>query len=1334
MVRREAGPEPVAFLPFTERGTRPDLDLSTPLPPVFGRAKLRLPASFDPGSEPAAGTKPLPKKQMSVSSDNESDGCRDEVAARVRRRLQKARLEVDTEPTLEGLPLGDDPGNDNPKLQASEEDKKEKVPALVLYEEGDPASLQALIADTRTKPSVHRLAMKMLSDLRVYGGLRVPYFYAGHARKGRRYSSFGLQCVPKAIRRVIMPDWCKEIDIVNCIPRILLWLADSLFPDQGEELAHLRRFVQDRDAFLERLMASTDWDKQQAKKACLKLVHGGSEFVLPAQGGRRVNAYDLVPLRELRASVRSACTRLQLAYPDTWQRCQKAFAEHNRKTGETSMQGGDGKTKFYSAEGRFVHHVTTLYEACFIDRARKYFRKKKKCHTTALIHDALVVSDPRGVISTRTLQKLSKYISAGSVPAPERKKRGAKEKFPQLAAPKDLEWSLHEMKATEADLEASRLPAVDVHRTPFVNSYVHTDDSRLTKVKKANGNFEAVLNPHRLNEYRVYAVDACQGMGKSELARQAIVDLLTKTPHAKALLVTGRSTQAAVAYFELKTYLERRGLSVAGLELYNKERENGRYPYLFGAQLAVVQFESLHRLVSCPDATGLVRIPRYHLVICDEFCLICDQSVSAATNGHWLRRNDSIWRQVCRSADRLLFSDKDMHKDSRLFDFLFGEKEGICRAKLDPKTKRFVEIDLEAAQQSVFYERYVFKNPSLERKLLVIETHAGLYQDLKARLLQGQQCLVACRIQAEAGELYDLFVQDGLSHPRPGGSQAARQAFLQHVAQGTTDVTLMEAAAPEIRTNVPVKASQRSAEEQLLYEEENRARCDWQLRSGSQVWLLTSQTPPYLVQLIMRDLDYFMRHSGCRLLIYTSTLCVAADIRTPIDAVFLHCANSGSLSGFGPVFRYLDQMMLRARVVRDPTVRVYLGEGGVPAPVGRCDDAAFKGDPWRHCEVFKALDQGYLVKERQMFALAQQTDFSAISDCHEWTMGADEYGEYSLQAPSSQRYRLLSKLVEIERSNGAGFWDLMAREYPVVVEFSMSHEELAQLLEASRAEGSAEVLPEGGAARSVQELKQERKARATESLITALDYDLANRKQDPAEELREREDRKAPTNPEKEYESVLSLLAQFPGYNNDSSVDSERRAADLQCLKKAAPLLHRRAIALGTYAEAQQLLSHKLEGPTQENRKKRKDCNQLFGTTENAVALYEAARQIAGVLGRASFRELVESAEQVTYRLEDLAPHKEKWQEALRTLSLGRSGVRDPQRIERHENVKRGVNAVLSEFGYELAAASKKKRTGKGEKRQQVSDYLVRPKKLVVDWLDCHRSAQQPPNKRQRVV
>lgn len=1257
-------------------------------------------------------------------SDAESDGSldHDEAAARVRRRLQKARLAPDREPTLGGIPLGDDPGNDNPKQ--AEEEKKEKTPALVLFEEADADALQLLIADTRTKPSVKRLAMCMLSDLKRYGALRVPYFYAGHAKKGRRYSVFGLQCMPKAVRRTIMPDWCKEIDIVNCIPRVLLWLADSLFPGSAE-LEPLRAFVQDRDAFLDRLRERTGWDRSQAKKACLKLVHGGCEFVLPTEGNRRVSAYDLVPFRELRASVRFAAEKLRLAYPDTWQSCQKAFVEHNRKTGETSMTTRDGRIRLYSSEGRFIHYLTTWYEACFIDRAMRFFKKKKKCHTTSLIHDAIIVSDPQGVISERTLRKLSKYIAAGEVPGPERKKRGPKEKFPVLAAPTDLEWNMSSMEATEADREATRLPLVDVHRTCFPNSLVHTDDSKLAKVKKANGNYEAVLNPHRLGEFRVHAVDAAQGMGKSELARQAIVDLLTKNPKAKVLLVTGRSTQAAVTFFELKTYLERRGMSVAGLELYNKENPDGRYPYLFAAQISVVQFESLRRLISCPDAADRVKIPRYNLVVCDEFCLICDQSVSAATNGHYLRRNDAIFRQVCRSADNLLISDKDMHKDSRLYDFLFCEKEGICRVKVDSKTKRYVDVDLETSKQSVFYERYVYKNPSLERKLMVVESRSELYEDIKRRMVAGQKSLVACRIQAEAGELYDLFVSDGLAHPRPGGSKAAHEAFLLHLAVGTTDVTLMENTAPEIRTNVPTKASERSPEEQQLYEEENRARCDWQLKSGNKVWLLTSQTPPYIVNLIMKDLDYFMRVSGCLVLIYTSTLCVAADIRTPIDAVYLHCANSGSLSGFGPVFRYLDQMMMRARVLRDPVVKVYLGEGGVPPPVGRCDDAAFKGNPWEHCEVFKALDNGYLIKERQMFAMAHQTDFSAISDCHEWTMASDEYGEYSMQAPSSQRFRLLSKLVEIERSAGAGFWDLMAREYPIVVEpITASCEELAQLLEQSRAQATEPQLESAAdnVCKSVKELKEERKALVTESLVTALDYDLEKRGQGPEAELRDREDRKAPTNAEKEYEHVLEMLTDFPGYNNDGSVDSEKRAEDFQAMKKAAPFLHRRAIALGTREEAQQSLAQKMEGPTKENKKKRKDCNQLLGTTENAVALYQAAQQVAGLLGFESFRELVDSAEQATYKLEELACKKKEWQEALVNVCLGKHGVKDTRKTERHDSVKKGVNAVLSEFGYELAAGKDRKRTGRGEARQQVSDYVVRPKKAVRDWIQYHRS------------
>jgi P4 family phage/plasmid primase-like protien len=93
------------------------------------------------------------------------------------------------------------------------------------------------------------------------------------SKKGRHFSSeSSLQGLPRPLRHTICREFCKDIDIKNCHPMILVSLCKS-YNFACEKINH---YINNRDLCLNSLMEWTGWSKDDCKQNVLKLLNGGN--------------------------------------------------------------------------------------------------------------------------------------------------------------------------------------------------------------------------------------------------------------------------------------------------------------------------------------------------------------------------------------------------------------------------------------------------------------------------------------------------------------------------------------------------------------------------------------------------------------------------------------------------------------------------------------------------------------------------------------------------------------------------------------------------------------------------------------------------------------------------------------------------------------------------------------------------------------------------------------------------------------------------------------------------------------------------------------------------
>lgn len=96
-------------------------------------------------------------------------------------------------------------------------------------------------------------------------GVQRTYYFARGKACGRRFATNGLGGVHGAFRSLLCKTKMTDFDMVNCHPRILLWVCDKL----GIACEKLRTYVNDRDDILQAMMDKTKKDRKECKEAFL---------------------------------------------------------------------------------------------------------------------------------------------------------------------------------------------------------------------------------------------------------------------------------------------------------------------------------------------------------------------------------------------------------------------------------------------------------------------------------------------------------------------------------------------------------------------------------------------------------------------------------------------------------------------------------------------------------------------------------------------------------------------------------------------------------------------------------------------------------------------------------------------------------------------------------------------------------------------------------------------------------------------------------------------------------------------------------------------------------
>ena len=93
------------------------------------------------------------------------------------------------------------------------------------------------------------------------------------SKKGRHFSKeSSLQGLPRPLRHTICREFCKDIDIKNCHPMILVSLCKSY----NFACEKINYYINNRDLCLSSLMEWTGWSKDDCKQNVLKLLNGGN--------------------------------------------------------------------------------------------------------------------------------------------------------------------------------------------------------------------------------------------------------------------------------------------------------------------------------------------------------------------------------------------------------------------------------------------------------------------------------------------------------------------------------------------------------------------------------------------------------------------------------------------------------------------------------------------------------------------------------------------------------------------------------------------------------------------------------------------------------------------------------------------------------------------------------------------------------------------------------------------------------------------------------------------------------------------------------------------------
>eukprot|EP00808_Paulinella_micropora_P020621 g83392.t1 len=936
------------------------------------------------------------------------------------------------------------------------------------------------------------------------------------------------------------------------------------------------------------------------------------------------------------------------------------------------------RINYKNTDGAFVHFVTTRYEALVMSRAMAFFRDRG-CETICLRHDSLVIEDRQNVVDEATLRELAEFCVAIDYGETETRPQGRRD-LARLAKLARLSWKCSAMVARDGDRE--KLLEEEDKGSPAEQNGFENGGIYKTQEDIYQNEF---MHPISFDKFRYQLVNAVTGLGKSHASRQAILQLLRANPEARVCIVTGRRTQASCVDGDLGSFLRENDIEATTLANY-MDAPRDADGSLSQRQRIIIQYESLHRLVVQQGGTRM--LIRYDILILDEFRLLSDQRVSMQTNRWNLRENNAIYERLCKETPRVLVMDKDLGSDSTCYDFFVGA-DGIT------------------TQDQVQYHDYRYVPPHLRRSIKVVGKLGKWLEKLRTNLREGKKTLVPCLSNREARAIYDMFVATGDAPERPD-------------AKGKKVQTREDGKDEEVD---PIWAQ------------------------GARVRILTAQTPPLESQAMLSNINNLFRPSmpddytsGCVILIYTSSLCVAADLQDQIECVMLHCANGTGIARGGPPARILWQMVMRARRVRDSTVYCYFGEDFRPLSV-----RASKGSvrPWQHDGVYRELAEHFNEKRqqiRQVTLRANPKDKDSVYLMMDvglrWKDIVDAGGRklYSVEVNSNLVECLLARKTEVEHNRNELVFHQFVRGYPLVMDEPPSDEQLQVALDELRQPTSDPVVePKQAKAR-------DKLAGFRERVDDELEFVLSQEIKwgcvsDARKRILEIEGTTGTKRKNRQVElEVLETLRFYPGYLHavrQLAMDGEVIPASELVEQYKAMRRHRRAlrllqVALSPVADAVKADDKALFSGSGAERK------QVVEYVKLSTVAHHVIRETASVLG-CQLPELLSPTHQLTNK--QINKTGNRLAKLFEDLEISQ---RDPDTVRRAQPPKKAVvclQSLLAKFGFDLVKTNTKRLPKDADgKRQEIVSYKPPPREQVQRQQQQQQPQQPPPAKRQKVT
>ena len=215
-------------------------------------------------------------------------------------------------------------------------------------------------------------------------------------KTGRYYiAKYGLQSLSSGLRGRLVNGIVQDVDIVNCAPSILLYLAKKYKLDHD----NLSEYIKNRDHYLNDLMTSIQIKRSDAKNVIISLINGGNINML--LNGKILPSW----LIKLNNEITTMINALYNKTDDVFFNYIKESIKRKRKDDE--YQG----IKKANTLGSFIAHTIFTIENTILMKAYNYMYSNG-FYVNDLIFDGLYINTKLSgkCVDDRILYELSNYI------------------------------------------------------------------------------------------------------------------------------------------------------------------------------------------------------------------------------------------------------------------------------------------------------------------------------------------------------------------------------------------------------------------------------------------------------------------------------------------------------------------------------------------------------------------------------------------------------------------------------------------------------------------------------------------------------------------------------------------------------------------------------------------------------------------------------------------------------------------------------------------------------------------------------------------------------------